>query len=108
MIFVARVGLFISSNYSYDYFEADYKFSYLRTKDNLEVDLIVEKGKKVYLIEIKSTTKITEDHTRHLKKISDSFPSAFKIVACQEEIARNTEEGIQILPWQQVLNLLYK
>jgi len=91
-----------------DYFETDYKFSYLRTKDNLEIDLIIEKRKKVFLIEIKSGDNIQEDHFRHLRKIKDAFPGAKRIVACREQVARITEDNIHIMPWSDVLELLFK
>jgi predicted AAA+ superfamily ATPase len=91
-----------------DYFESEYRFSYLRTKDELEIDLIVERGKKIFLIEIKSTSNVTEDHGRHLQKVMDAFPKARKIISCQEKISRKLENGIEILPWQEVLEILFK
>ena len=55
-----------------DYFEKHYSFSYLRTKDDVEIDLIIERpGKNPVLVEIKSSTKINKDDTTNLKSISD-------------------------------------
>lgn len=43
-----------------DYFKPDWKLSYLRTKDNAEIDLIIERpGSKFALIEFKSTDKLS-------------------------------------------------
>ena len=39
-----------------DYTESRYNMSYLRTQDGVEIDLILEKGNKTILIEIKSST----------------------------------------------------
>ena len=44
-----------------DYYQNDYSLSYLRTKDDAEVDLILERpGAPLLLIEIKSTARVTE------------------------------------------------
>ncbi|MFH1726804.1 MAG: ATP-binding protein [Pseudomonadota bacterium] len=49
------------------YESRDWKFSYLRTKDDAEIDLIIERpGKPIALIEIKSTEKVDERHIRNL------------------------------------------
>lgn len=59
------------------YTKKDYRLSYLRTKDGVEIDLIIERpGLKRALVEIKSTERITEDDVRALqflgKDISNS------------------------------------
>ena len=53
------------------YKELDYRLSYLRTKDNVEIDLIVERpGQPRALIEIKSTHLVREEDTHALATIS--------------------------------------
>lgn len=59
------------------YKELDYKFSYLLTKDNVEIDLIVERpGRKRALIEIKSTTLVRAEDVRALNSIAPDFKNA--------------------------------
>lgn len=50
------------------YFKKSWKFSYLMTKDSVEVDLVVERpGKKTIFIEIKSTNQITSIRNENLR-----------------------------------------
>ncbi len=54
-----------------NYYQPDYQLSYLQTKDDLEIDLILERpGKPLCLIEIKSTALIVETATTTLQKIA--------------------------------------
>ncbi|MBC7464889.1 MAG: ATP-binding protein [Bdellovibrio sp.] len=53
------------------YYEADYKLSYFSTKDGLEVDLVLSRGKKeVIFIEIKSSEKIDQVEVNKLAKLT--------------------------------------
>jgi predicted AAA+ superfamily ATPase len=53
------------------YFFPDYRFSYLRTHDDLEIDLVIERpDKPLLLIEIKSANTIREDHVSVLQKLA--------------------------------------
>ena len=57
-----------------DYKKLDYKFSYLMTKDNAEIDLIIERpGETDLLIEIKSTTLIQGDGVSVLKRFQKDW-----------------------------------
>jgi len=87
-----------------DYLECDYSFSYLRTKDGVEIDLIIQRpGKKIVLAEIKSTTQVGDDHCRALRSTVDFFKDAERIVISQEKMARKLEDGILVLPWSEAL-----
>ncbi len=91
-----------------DYKEKDFQFSYLRTKDGAEIDLIVKKPKnKKILIEIKSSGKIIPADYRHLISLGKDMPHQEKWVLCTEKEARKTEEGVRILPWRQGLQELF-
>ncbi len=43
---------------------------YLRSRDGLEIDLVIEKGAKLHLFEIKSAMTITSQHAMPLKKLA--------------------------------------
>jgi predicted AAA+ superfamily ATPase len=59
------------------YEQLDYRLSYLQTKSGVEVDLIVERpGKPPALIEIKSTSLVTEDDVRSLQLFLPDFPES--------------------------------
>ncbi len=49
----------------------DWKLSYLRTKDDLEIDLIIERaGISTLIIEIKSTTIVLDEHVKALELLA--------------------------------------
>lgn len=59
------------------YKELDYRFSYLLTKDHVEVDLIVERpGKKRALIEIKSSSLVRAEDVRALNSIAPDLKNS--------------------------------
>jgi uncharacterized protein len=90
-----------------DYLKKDFKFSYLRTKDDLEIDLIVDRpGKKRVLIEIKSSKLIDSKEILKMTSIKEDLkPCEFWFV-CREKVAR-TFEGFIILPWDEALQRLF-
>jgi hypothetical protein len=60
-----------------NYAQRDYHFSFLRIGDNEEVDLVIDRGElPEALVEIKSTQRLTEEHTEVLAKIAVDFPAA--------------------------------
>jgi uncharacterized protein len=61
-----------------DYHRKDWRFSYLRTKDGAEIDLIIDRpGSARALIEIKSTDHVDERDVATLNKFADDItPSA--------------------------------
>lgn len=92
-----------------EYFEKNYKFFYLRTKDDAEIDLIVKKPKnKIILIEIKSTSKVFPNDYVHLLSLSKDIRHQEKWVICNEKVERKTDEGIRIIPWKKALIELFE
>jgi uncharacterized protein len=89
------------------YYELDFSFSYLRTKDDAEIDLIIETPqKKTFLIEIKSATKIEADHLKHIVSFKKDFVGAEFICACDIP-KKELRDGIQILPWREALKKIF-
>jgi len=82
------------------YLEKDWGLSYLRTKDNLEIDLIIDRpGLPRAFIEIKSTDRIENESLQGFKillKTQRHF-EAFVLSRDKKEFAR---DGIQFLHWQ--------
>lgn len=92
-----------------DYFERDFRFYFLRTKDGAEIDLIVRTSAKAkILIEIKSTDHVMDSHMTHLRSLSRDIDHKQKWIICSEKTPRKTEDGIRILPWDQALLELFK
>ncbi|MBI2606729.1 MAG: DUF4143 domain-containing protein [Deltaproteobacteria bacterium] len=90
-----------------DYHRTKYKFSYLMTKDDLEVDLIVERpGKTPVLIEIKSGVDVDEVEIGRYQKIKrDLEPCEFWVVS---QVAAS-RKGLfyEVLPWKAALTRLF-
>jgi predicted AAA+ superfamily ATPase len=65
-----------------DYFRTDYKFTYIRTQNDYEVDLIIERpGQATLLIEIKSTKDVKEEMLKHLLKLKSDVENAEAMVS---------------------------
>ncbi|MES2614770.1 MAG: AAA family ATPase [Bdellovibrionota bacterium] len=75
------------------YFYPDYKFSYLKTKDDLEVDFIVERPMdKTLFIEIKSTSSIRDKDVSTLKSLIKDFSNAEFICLSNDKATKKIEE----------------
>jgi predicted AAA+ superfamily ATPase len=90
-----------------DYYKPDWTFSYLRTKDDAEIDLIIERpGEKTLLIEIKSTSKIQflEASTfTTLSRLAADIKNSKAYLFSQDPIEQKIK-GIHCIPWQKGLN----
>jgi uncharacterized protein len=101
-------SFFINEAYRLNkYTNKGYKFYYLRTKDDLEIDLILErKGEPKILIEIKSSSRVDERKLEKLRKLKEDLEPCVLWVASQEEQERSTDFA-EILPWKTVLKRLF-
>ena len=84
------------------YYYPDYRLSYLKTQDGLEIDLVIERpGQPLLLVEIKSSEQVSGEHLKHLNSIKTEFGQEAEYVCfSQEKIARKQGE-IMIYPWQE-------
>jgi len=81
------------------YFEKDYKFSYVCTKDNAEIDLIIERpGLPCILIEIKSKKQVDERDTKTLEHFLNDFPHAVAYVFSNDPNKKKIG-NVLALPW---------
>jgi predicted AAA+ superfamily ATPase len=91
-----------------DYLRKDFRFYFLRTKDDVEIDLIVKRpGKPLGLIEIKSAKEVREDHLRHFRRLGKDFKNAECFCACRERLPRKVD-NVLVAPWQDVLKDLFE
>jgi predicted AAA+ superfamily ATPase len=59
------------------YLRRDFRLSFLKTKDDAEIDLIVERpGQATVLVEIKSSSVVDESDSKVLKRFLRDFPDA--------------------------------
>lgn len=80
---------------------------YLRSRDGLEVDLVIERGENLHLFEIKNSMTITPKHAISLKKMMDDLGSRIKtaaIISCSENNFA-VKENIVNYSWKNVLTV---
>ncbi len=89
------------------YFHDDYRFSYLKTKDDIEIDLIVERpGKPFLFIEIKSTEEVNQDSLSNLAKLSQDFGNSQALCLSRDKISRKID-NILVMNWQEGLKKFF-
>ncbi|MEK6733897.1 MAG: AAA family ATPase, partial [Pseudomonadota bacterium] len=85
------------------YYNKDYRFSYLRTKDDAEIDLIIERpGKPILFIEIKSTDNVTRESISSFIKLSKEFGRCEAICLSKDPYPKNID-NVTVLPWKEGL-----
>ncbi len=83
------------------YFHPEYRFSYLRTKDDAEIDLVVERpGLPLLFVEIKSGDDIQELSLRTLFMIKKEIKNCETVCFSNDRRPRKLTEDILVLPWQ--------
>jgi predicted AAA+ superfamily ATPase len=89
-----------------EYHQKDYRFSYLRTKDDAEIDLVVERpGTSTALVEIKSTSQVDDRDTRSLERFAADIPKSEAFILSTDPKAKRIGK-VQSFPWQQGLKEL--
>ena len=86
----------------------DFRLSYLRTKDDAEIDIIVERpGAEDLLVEIKSTTHVSADDYQTLVRFAKDWdrPCKAQVWSLDEMLKRDGD--IECLPWTQGLKQLF-
>lgn len=85
------------------YYFPEYRFSYIKTKDDVEIDLVVERpGENLLCIEIKSTDQVRENKLSSFANLVKDIPNAEAICISQELRAKKIGT-ITVLPWQVAL-----
>lgn len=86
-----------------DYLRNDYRFSYLRTKDGAEIDVIVERpGRPTALVEIKSTDRVDDRDVRDLERFLPDFVGAEAFCLSRDTMRRRIGHVLAV-PWQEGL-----
>ena len=86
-----------------DYHESGWRLSYLRTKDDNEVDLVIERpGKKLSFVEIKSSNRPEDLNLNAFRSLAKDA-KAEAIVICNANRALDLD-GVRAIPWKQCLD----
>jgi uncharacterized protein len=90
------------------YTEMDYRLSYLRTKDDKEIDLILERpGSPDILIEIKSYSTIETTDARNLKVFVDAWDRPAKALLLSQDKRSLEIQGVRCLHWREALDQIF-
>jgi predicted AAA+ superfamily ATPase len=82
------------------YFNSDYRFSYLRTKDDAEIDLIVDRpGKPPLFIEIKSSDNVTQESISTFIQLCRDYGECEAVCLSQDPYPK-VIENVTVLPWR--------
>ncbi len=81
------------------YFLPDYRLSYLHTKDDEEIDLIVDRpGQPLLCIEIKSATDLTEDNLNKFASLVSGLPGSEAVCLYNGQVEK-LYGSIRVIPW---------
>ena len=94
--------------YLNEYFRKNFNFYYMKTKDQSEVDLIVERpGKKDVLIEIKSTSHVHKKHSQTLCRFQKDWPQPCEAQIWSEETQAKKIDNVKCFSWKDGLKKLF-
>jgi predicted AAA+ superfamily ATPase len=84
------------------YFEKDWKLSYLCTKDEAEIDLIIERpGIPLIAIEIKSSERIEKVNLGSFLNLSNALGKNVESYVFSRDKLKKRIEHVHCLPWQE-------
>lgn len=87
------------------YFNPEYRFSYLKTKDDAEVDLVIDRpGQKHLFIEIKSTDNVRKEQLSSFQRIVSDFNEhggECESVCFSRDPHAKQLDKVLVLPWQE-------
>ena len=82
-----------------DIYCSEYRFSYLKTKDDAEIDLVVERpGKTLLFIEIKSATHVTRELISSFIHITKDFGEC-EAVCFSDDPLEKMVDHVRVLHW---------
>lgn len=89
------------------YYKKDFRFSYLRTRNDVEIDLIIERpGKSLLCIEIKSNDVVKESDIVGFASLVHDLPNPQAMVLSQDKQAKLFGD-IHVLPWQEGMDKIF-
>lgn len=90
------------------YLDKQFTLSYLRVNEDLEIDLIIERGNSApTLVEIKSASKVDERHARGLMILGADFKSAKQYLISNDPDMKQFS-NVLACPWTAAIDLILK
>ena len=89
------------------YYTRDYKLSYLRTKDDAEIDLVIHRPQgDTVIIEIKSSKNVSAEQANKLERFLPSIPKSRAMILSQEDSYRRLGK-VDIFPWREGIQKIF-
>lgn len=83
-----------------EYLNLEYKFTYLRSKDGVEIDLIIDRpGMQRAMVEIKSSTNIQEEDLSHIIQFKKEHPKV-EAYCLSRDLHKKMIANVKCLPWK--------
>jgi predicted AAA+ superfamily ATPase len=87
-----------------EYKRLDWKFYYLRTKDDVEIDLVIERpGERLLLIEIKSKNKVSESDAKALELLGDDLEPGCEKVLLSQDTLEQKFKSVRAMHWKEFM-----
>ena len=86
--------------------DRDIRVSSYRTEHGAEVDFIVEDGRRTFAVEAKASTTISRVDPRGFRSFAEYYGRRHRSVIAYLGTTRKVLEGIDVLPWQTLLETL--
>lgn len=84
-----------------EYYKKDFRLSFLMTKENAEIDLIVERpGQKTLAIEIKSSKLVDDVEISKLQRLGGDLKNSDSVIISRETTPRRVG-SVSIKPWRE-------
>jgi predicted AAA+ superfamily ATPase len=91
-----------------EYHQNEYCISFLRTKTDMEIDLIVHRpGKKILLIEIKSSRDVQPEQLKYFDSLIEEFPDCEAVCLSQDPNKKKFGK-ITVWPWKEAILNFFK
>ncbi len=85
------------------YFKPDYRFSYIRTASNVEIDLVVDRpGEPLLCVEVKSSDEVQEADISSFSRLTKDIEGCEAIVLSQDPLTKKFNH-VTCYPWKQGL-----
>lgn len=91
-----------------NYYQLDYRFSYLQTNDGAEIDMIVDRpGQPYLLIEIKSTRQVHPQQLKTLSQLAHDLGNAEAVCFSQDPFSKKYG-NVVVFPWKEGIQKFFK
>ncbi|MCB0338205.1 MAG: ATP-binding protein [Bdellovibrionales bacterium] len=85
-----------------------FELSFIRTENNVEIDLLIERaGKVLWAVEIKSSDRITSDQLKHISHLGPEI-NAEKMVCLSNDKHEKFIDDVHCLYWRDGINMIFE